>query len=203
MSTLQKLTLSGCTQVSDDAMQSLACLTALTYLDLDHCDLIGHTGLRVLVAGARTLRRLSIAAPALLSLNVMRCSLLRDAGLRELTALTTLTFLATQGCQGLPLAAVRSLAEHRVKQRVRNPALQLLNVLRGAPGDEDGAVSSDGTSEMDSNSPGEWEADYGGSDEYGCDDCADYAFECGLGYDSSLEYDSELFGEMMEDDDLH
>jgi hypothetical protein len=73
-------------------------LTALTYLDLDDCN--------VVAAGLRELRHLT----QLTALNLCHCSSVTDAGLRELRVLTALTRLYLNNCRNVTNVGIQELS---------------------------------------------------------------------------------------------
>jgi len=83
---LKTLILSGVTSLTADGLRAVGGLTALTYLDLEYCN--------VTDAVLRELRGLT----ALTTLDLSYCTHVTDVGVRELRGLTALTTLYLNGC---------------------------------------------------------------------------------------------------------
>jgi hypothetical protein len=72
----------GVSPLTDEALRAVSGLTALTFLDLTHCENVTDKGLRAVSS-----------CSALTSLRVTCCKLLTDEGLRAVSSLPALTFL--------------------------------------------------------------------------------------------------------------
>jgi Leucine-rich repeat (LRR) protein len=94
---LKTLILSGVTSLTADGLLAVGGLTALTYLDLEHCN--------VTDAVLRELRGLT----ELSSLDLYGCTLVTDVGLRELRDLTALRTLGLSSCTHVTDAGLQHL----------------------------------------------------------------------------------------------
>jgi hypothetical protein len=87
------------TGLTDKSLRVLALLTALSSLDVGHCDGVKDERLRALIA----------PLTALISLNLVGCSRVSDKGLMALAPHTTLTTLILCGGHLITLEGVRAL----------------------------------------------------------------------------------------------
>lgn len=98
---LASLTLSGCEELTDDAMVHPATLPSLTYLNLWGCDKITDIGIKQYICKIQALE----------ILHVEFCQKLTDDSVRALTGMPRIHYIGHNGCPHITPSTVRSLLE--------------------------------------------------------------------------------------------